>query len=157
MPIRDTLPRLTTLEKHEYKKALDFLNRRVKLARSILGKAYSMHPLRNAFDGLQFGANKHGILVATTEDHLHACESGIILNLAEVAYGGLMAAELKVFEQIIWSKVTAYQSIILSELPCGTMKKNFGNLTLCSHKEKVGIVYYPLLALHDKGGHHIFE
>jgi hypothetical protein len=107
MTIRELLPSLTNLEKQEYKKALEFLNRRVKLARSILAKTYSMHPLRNAFDGVPFGANKHGILVATTEDHLHACESGIMLNLAEVAYRGLMAAESKVFEQIIWSKVTA--------------------------------------------------
>jgi hypothetical protein len=60
-----------------------------------------------------------------------------MLNLAEVAYGGLPQAESKVFEQIIWSKVT--------------------NLTLCSHKEKVGIVYYLLLALHDKRGRSIFE
>jgi hypothetical protein len=42
-------------------------------------------------------------------------------------------------------------------LPCGTTKKNFGNLTLCSHKEKVSIVYYLLLALYDEGGHSIFE
>jgi hypothetical protein len=56
--INDTLPRSTTLEKCEYKKALDFLNRRVKLARNILGRTYSMHPLRNAFDGVTFGANK---------------------------------------------------------------------------------------------------
>ncbi len=66
--ISDTLPRSTTLEKHEYKKALGFLHRRVKLARSILGRTYLMHPLRNAFDHVPFGANKHGILVATTED-----------------------------------------------------------------------------------------
>jgi hypothetical protein len=26
-------------------------------------------------------------------------------------------------------------------LPCGTTKKNFANLTLCSHKEKVGFIY----------------
>jgi hypothetical protein len=42
-------------------------------------------------------------------------------------------------------------------LPCGTTKKNFGNLTLCSHKEKVGIIYYLLLALHSKCGCSIFE
>jgi hypothetical protein len=60
------------LEKREYKKALDFLNRRVKLARNTLGGTYSMHPLRNAFGSAPFGANKHGIMVATTEDHLHA-------------------------------------------------------------------------------------
>ena len=107
MTIRELLPSSTNLEKCEYKKALDFLNRRVKLARNILGRTYSMHPLRNAFDGVPFGANKHGILVIITEDHLHACESGIMLNLAEVAYGGIMAAESKVFEQIIQSKVTA--------------------------------------------------
>jgi hypothetical protein len=154
--ISGTLPRLTTLEKHEYKKALGFLHRRVKLARSILGRTYSMHPLRNAFDNVPFGANKHGILVATTEDHLHACELGKKLNLAEVAYGGLMPAESKVFEQIILSKVTTCRSSVLSEMPCGTPKKNFGNLTLCSHKEKVGIIYYLLLALHDRGGHRIF-
>jgi hypothetical protein len=75
--ISDTLPTSTTLEKCEYKKALDFLNRRVKLARNIHGRTYSMHPLRNAFDGVPFGANKHGILVATTEDHLHVCEGTI--------------------------------------------------------------------------------
>jgi hypothetical protein len=45
----------------------------------------------------------------------------------------------------------------MSELPHGTTKKNFGNLTLCSHKEKVGIVYYLLLALHNKCGCSIFD
>jgi hypothetical protein len=119
--ISDTFPRSTTLEKHEYKKALDFLNRRVKLARNILalGRTYSMHPLRNTFDGVPFGASKYGILVATAEDHLHACESGIMLNLAEVAYGGLTKAESKVFEQTIQYKVTTCQSSALSELPRG--------------------------------------
>jgi hypothetical protein len=36
--VSDTLPRLTTLEKYQYKKALGFLHRRVKLARSIHGR-----------------------------------------------------------------------------------------------------------------------
>jgi hypothetical protein len=80
-----------------------------------------------------------------------------MLNLAEVAYGGLTQAESKVFEQIIWSKDTTCRSSVLSELPHGTTKKNFGNLTLCSHKEKVRIVYYLLLALHNKRGCSIFE
>jgi hypothetical protein len=83
--ISDTLRTSTTLEKCEYKKALDFLNRRVKLARNIHGRTYSMHPLRNAFDGVPFGANKHGILVATTEDHLHVCE-GTIKNRLKINY-----------------------------------------------------------------------
>jgi hypothetical protein len=41
-----------------------------------------MHPLRNVFDSVPFGKNKHGILVATIEDHLHAYRLGIMLNLA---------------------------------------------------------------------------
>jgi hypothetical protein len=154
--ISDTLPRSTTLEKHEYKKALDFLNRRAKLARNILGRTYSMHPQRNAFDGVPFGQISMAYLwlqQKTTCMHV----LGVMLNLAEVAYGGLTQAESKVFEQIIRSKVTTCQSSVLSELPHGTTKKNFGNLTLCSHKEKVGIVYYLLLTLHDKRGCSIFE
>ncbi len=46
---------------------------------------------------------------------------------------------------------------VLSEYPQGTVKKNFSKLTLCSHKEKVGILYYLLLGLHDKSGRAIFE
>jgi hypothetical protein len=124
------------LEKHEYKKALDFLNRRVKLARNILGRTYSMHPLRNAFDGVPFGANKHGILVATTEDHLHACESGIMLNLAENAYGGLTQAESKVFEQIIRSKVTTCRSSVLSELPMGQQRRTLVTSLFAATKKR---------------------
>ncbi len=68
-----------------------------------------MHLLRNAFNSVPFSPNQHGILIATTEDHLHAYEPGIMLNLAEVAYGGLMPAESKVFEQIMLS--TVYHSV----------------------------------------------
>jgi len=62
-----------------------------------------MHAHRNAFDGIDFGANKHDILRAATEDHLHSCESGIMFNVAEVAYKGLTPSELTEFEGIIWS------------------------------------------------------
>ncbi len=82
------------------------------------------------------------------------CKEDMPLRLPFALFVSLSS---KVFEQIIWSKVTACQSSALSELPHGTTKKNFGNLTLCSPKEKVGIVYYLLLALHDKGSCSIFE
>jgi hypothetical protein len=101
-----------------------------------------MHPLRNAFKDMPFGANKHGILVVTA---------------AKVAYKSLMAAKSKKFEWIICNKVTACKSSALSKYPCGMNKKNFSNLMHCSHQEKVGILYYLLLALHDQSGHAIFE
>jgi hypothetical protein len=58
-----------------------------------------MHPLRHAFDSMLFGANKHAILVASMEDHLHACELGILMNIAEVAYQILTPTESKGFEK----------------------------------------------------------
>jgi hypothetical protein len=64
-----------------------------RLSKNILNRVFSMHAHCNAFDGINCGANKHGILVATAEDHLHSCELGIMLHLSEVAYGGLTNSE----------------------------------------------------------------
>ncbi len=38
-----------------------------------------------------------------------------------------------------------------------TVKTNFGKLTLCSNKEKVGSVFYLLIALHNKRGREKLE
>jgi len=155
--VSDTLPRDTVSERKEHKKALDFVKRTAKLAKTILGRVYSMHALKNAFDGIPFGANRQGILVATTDDHMHSAEVGIMLNVAQVSYHGLTESELNDIEQIIQSKVRACRSSVLSDYPRGMMKNNFGNLTLCSNKEKVGILYYLLLALHDRRGREVFD
>jgi hypothetical protein len=128
-----------------------------KLAKAILNKTFSTHIHRSAFDGIDFGANPHGILGATTDDHLHSFEACIMMNLAEVAYHGLTAKELTEIEKIILVKVMSGRSSANDDYPCSTVKSGFGKLTLCSHKEKVGIVFYLLLALHDKRGHEIIE
>ncbi len=128
-----------------------------KLAKAILNKTFSTHVHRTAFDGIDFGANPHGILGATMDDHLHSCEAGIMMNLAEVACHGLTAKELTEIEKIIWVKVMSGRSSANDDYPRSTVKSGFGKLTLCSHKEKVGIVFYLLLALHDKHGREIIE
>jgi hypothetical protein len=128
-----------------------------KLAKVVLHKVFSMHAHKSAFDDLDFGANSHGVLVATTDNHLHLFESGVILNLAEVAYGGLPPSDLYAVEALIRTKVLGCRSSVMSEYPRGTVKSNFGKLTLLSHKEKVGSVYYLLLALHDARGRELFE
>lgn len=79
--LSNTLPTVTATEKREYKRAIEYLKHQKRVAISILGRVFSMHPLRNAFEGIPFGANCHGILVATTEDHLHATELGIMFTL----------------------------------------------------------------------------
>jgi len=89
--VSDTLLRDTANERQEHKNSLALVQRMAKLAKVILGKTYSMHALKNAFDGIPFGANCHGILVATTDDHMHSAEAGIMLNVTQVSYHGLTA------------------------------------------------------------------
>jgi hypothetical protein len=116
-----------------------------------------MYELTNAFDGIDFGSNNHGVLVATTEDHLHSFEAGAMDQLAEVSYHGLSPTELMELEAIIHKKVMNCRSSALSEVPRGTVKKDFGKLTLSSHNEKVGSVFYLLLALHERRGRELLQ
>jgi hypothetical protein len=119
-----------------------------------------MHAHHNAFDGINgidFSANEHGILVATAKDHLHSFESGVMLNLSEVAYGGLTDTERNELECTIRTMVWGFSSSVLDEYPRGTLKTDFGKLTNCSHKEKVGSVFYLLIGLHTERGHEVFE
>jgi len=155
--VNDTLPVNNAVCKREHKNALAFLKRRAKLAEGILAKTYSMFAFRNAFEGVPFGANRLGIVGATVDDHLHSAEAGIIYNLDEVSYGGLSPSELSEFEHIIRTKVKGCRSSALSKYPRAPTKRNFGKLTLSSHKEKVGYMYHLSLALHDKRGRELFE
>jgi len=154
----DVLPPDESLQsRREHRSVVSFLRRVQKLAREILNDVFSMHPHRNAFDGIDFGANVHGVLVATGDDQLHASEAGVMLKLAVASYGGLTAKERTELEGIIRLMVMSSKSSASSEYPRGTVKEGFGRLTLCSHKEKVGSVFYLLLALHDPRGREIIE
>lgn len=155
--VGDLIPTESRGARTQNRQVAGYLSFVKKLAKTILTKVFSMHPHRNAFDGLDFGANAHGILVAATEDHLHSCESGVMLYFGQVAYFSLTPSDRNDFEKIIRSKVTACRSSVMSDYPRGTVKSGFGRLTLCSHKEKVGSVFYLLLALHDKQGRELFE
>jgi hypothetical protein len=88
-----------------------------KLAKAILNKVFCLHPHQNSFDGVNFGANTHGVLVTTTDDHLHSCKAGVLLNLAKVANGGLTAAKLSKFEMIIWKKCLSCNQVPPPNIP----------------------------------------
>jgi hypothetical protein len=137
------------LEKH---RALKLFHCVQKLSIGILGSIFTMHAHRNAFDGIDFGANEHGILDVTVEDHLHSFKSGVMLNLSEVAYGRLTDMERNKLECTIRTTVatTGCSSSVLAEYPRGTLKTDFGKLTNYSHKEKVGSVFYLLIGLHTQ-------
>lgn len=116
--LKNSLPLDSRLQKHEYQAVVSHLCRVQKLAKGILSKTFCMHPIRNAFKEIPFGANSHGILVATTDNHMHSCESGVLLNMAKVTYHGLLATERNEFERIIRSKVVACRSSVLYDYPC---------------------------------------
>jgi hypothetical protein len=155
--VNEALSTDTVPERKEHKKSVDYMRCVARLAEAILGKVYSMYPVRNAFEHVPFGINKHGIIVATTEDHLHSAESGILLHIAEVGYHVLAPSKLNEFEKVIHGLVDSCKSSVLSDYPRGTTKKNFGKITLCSHKEKVGAVYNLLLGLHHKDGREVWD
>jgi hypothetical protein len=108
--VNEALSTDTVPERKEHKKSVDYMRRVARLAEAILGKVYSMYPVRNAFEHIPFGINKHGIIVATTEDHLHSAESGILLHIAEVGYHVLAPSELNEFEKIIRGLVDSCKS-----------------------------------------------
>jgi hypothetical protein len=148
--VQQFLPAEARKQQRENLLVVEHLCRVQRLSKSILSRVFSMHAHCNAFDSIDFGANEHGILVATAKDHLHSCKSGIMLNLAEVAYGGLTDSEQSEFEEIVQTMVRGCTSSVLAEYPHGTVKTDFGKLTLCSHKEKVGSIFCLLIALHNK-------
>jgi hypothetical protein len=156
--VKDILPPSRDQDtRTENKRTVQMLHRIKKVATVVLNKVFSMHAHTNAFEDVDFGANPHGVYVATTEDHMHSFEAGSMHEMAEVSYHGLSPTELTEFEGIIRKKVLNCKSSASNEVPRGTVKKDFGKLTLTSHHEKVGSVFYLLLALHDRRGRMIFE
>lgn len=159
--IEDLLPttgtNATAESRKQNKLTLELLDRVKRIAKVILHKTFSMHAIHNAFEHLDYGANKHGLLVAAVDDDLHSNEAGILHAVSEVCFHGLVPKERIEVEDIIRTKVLHCRSSVLGAYPRGTVKREFGKLTLCSHKEKVGSVFYLLLALHDKRGREIFD
>lgn len=51
-----------TLSAAMHKSGMQYMKRRSKLARSLLGKLYSMYPIENAWSDVCFGANEQGDL-----------------------------------------------------------------------------------------------
>ena len=118
--------------KRRKKALLDHLGRKVKLARALLARPYTMHPLRNAFDGVLFGANKHGVFVATADDHLHSTEAGLLLAAAQVAHDPLTEMERNDFEESVRRLLAGNKSSVSTDYPRGRLNK--GLLQPYSHE-----------------------
>ena len=143
------------VEKHKH--AVSFIKRRSRLARDILGRTYTMHAIRNAFDRIGFGTNQNKILSATLDDPLHFCNSGFFLYMGQVAYLGMQDKEREDFESIVLAQLRGVRSSVRSEYPRGRTCKGFTNMTLLTADEKVGMIFTMLLALHNDDAKAVME
>ena len=127
---------------------LSFVDRSVRTARALLARPYTLHPLRNAFSGVSFGANRHGVFVATAEDHLHSTEAGLIDYINAVAYGFMSDKERSDFEQTIRTGCISHaRSSAKKTMPAMKMKHNFTSQSLMTHSERVGCLLNLRLSL----------
>jgi hypothetical protein len=131
------------------KEAQDFVKRRAGLAREILGEVFSMHPLRNAWDDIGFGANKNGIFGATLDDPMHFNESGLFDGVTKAFYGCFTEEELKKFEESTRSLYRNSRSSVRSEYPKSRISKGFTSCTLKTANETVGSLLSVALTVQD--------
>ena len=139
------------------KNAVTFIKRRSRIARDILGRTYTMHAIRNAFDRLSFGTNYNKRYAATLDDPLHFCNSGLFQYMGQVAYLGMQDKEREELESIVLSQIRGVRCSVRSDYPRGRYSKGFSNMTLLTADEKVGMNFTMLLALHNDDAKAILE
>jgi hypothetical protein len=131
------------------KEAHDFVKRRAGLAREILGDVFTMHPLRNAWNPIGFGANKNGISSATLDDPMHFNESGLFDGVTKSFYGCFTEEELKTFEETTRSLYQSSRSSVRSDYPKSRISKGFTSCTLKTANETVGSLVSVALTVQD--------
>jgi hypothetical protein len=132
------------------KAAQDFVKRRAGLAREILGDVFTMHPLRNIWNPIDFGANKNGIFGATLDDPMHFIESGLFDGVTKAFYGCFVTKEeLKKFEETTRSHYRNSRSSVRSEYPKSRISKGYTSCTLKTANETIGSLVSLALAVQD--------
>ena len=133
----------------EFKTAMQFIKRRSTIAKNILGRTFTLHPIRNAFESLSFGVNGAGIHTATLDDPLHFCNSGLFMYMGETGYLGMTTLERKLFEERVQAQIKGTRSSVRQGYPRGRYASGFTNMTLLTADKKVGMIFTLSLALHD--------
>jgi hypothetical protein len=139
-----------------HQSSMQFVRRRSRLARCILGRLYSMYPITNAWSDICFGANRQGIYSATLDDPMHYLESGSMLYVAEVAFLSLTNNERKEVENNIRSYFSTIRSTVREDFPRAKLSSGFSRTTLLTASEKVGLLHQLFVTLGTPKTEHIF-
>lgn len=127
----------------EKKTTLTYLTKKRNMFRCILRHPFSMHPIRNAFDGIDFGSWSAGIHDATFDDFMHSVEAGMIAYITETVYGGLTKGENQDIEDLTRLIFDKHKCSVSDDYPRMRLQPGFSNQTLMTSGERVG----SLLAL----------
>ena len=78
-----------------------YLCNRGNVAKAILEKVFTLHPIKNAWHTIYFRSNSNRICQAALDDPMHFHCSGLIAYTLEVYFGHLKPAEAKEVEMIM--------------------------------------------------------
>jgi len=131
------------------KKVKTFLTKQRTMFRTILRYPYSMHPIKNAFEGINFGSWTGGIHDATVDDFMHSVEGGMISYISETVYDGLTKKENDTVEESTRSLLGKHRCSVISNYPRWRLQPGFTRQTLMTSGERVGSILALSLSLHD--------
>eukprot|EP00980_Cylindrotheca_fusiformis_P011167 scaffold2562_cov78-Cylindrotheca_fusiformis.AAC.3 len=115
----DDKPRILNKEvaKNKSSRAMKYLRSQKKIMKQILSRPYTSHAVKNAFDGICFGAWLSGVYDATFDDFMHGTEAGLMKYIGESIFEGLQPKEKKAYESSARKLFDAGRSSIRNDYP----------------------------------------
>jgi hypothetical protein len=126
-----------------------FLLKQRTMFRSVLRHPFTMHPIKNAFTGINFGSWSAGIHDATFDDFMHSVEAGMVAYITETVYDGLTKKEKDTVEEMTRPMLDNQRCSIVSTYPRWRLQPGFTRQTLMTSGERVGSVLALSLSLQD--------
>jgi hypothetical protein len=125
----------------------DFFKKLRQMNQRFLAKPYGTYPIRNAFEGADFGGWTEGVYEATFDDFMHSSELGVIKTLNEVVFQGLTKSESLEVEYLMQAFLGGVRSSVRSTYPRWRLSDGFSRQKLMTSTERVGTLFSLCLAL----------
>ena len=129
--------------------AKTYLLKQRSMFRSVLRHPFTTHPIKNAFEGIDFGSWPAGIHDATFDDFMHSVEAGMITYITETVYDGLTKKEKETVEEHTRPMLDNQCCSVISNYPRWRLQPGFTRQTLMTSGERVGSMLALCLSLHD--------
>ena len=127
---------------------MKYLRKHQQMFSKILNRPYTSKCIKNAFEGIDFGAWKSGILEATFDDFMHSAESGLMAYIGTAIFGGLQPKEKEEVEGQIRAVLIGPRSSLRKDYPRWRLQQGFSRQTLMTCNERVGNIMLLALSLH---------